>query len=62
MTREALAALLPHPTKVATVSPDRAGRCRKCSSRAPPTRSPRDPMDAVGGLVQTSGLRVDAST
>ena len=39
VTREALATLLPHPTKVATVTL-RARRCRKCSSRARPTRNP----------------------
>lgn len=53
MTREALAALLPHPAKVAAVT--LSGQ--QVLEQSAANQKPDDPMDGVGGLVQTSGLR-----
>lgn len=56
VTREELAALLPHPTKAATVL--LTGRqVLQVLEQSARNQQPEDPMDAVGGLVQTSGLR-----
>lgn len=56
VTREALTALLPHPTKVATVL--LTGRqVHEVLEQSASNQKPADPMDAVGGLVQTSGLK-----
>lgn len=56
VTREALAALLPHPTKVATVV--LTGRqVQEVLEQSATNQKPADPMDSVGGLVQTSGLK-----
>ncbi len=55
MTREALYALLPHPSKVATVT--LSGRqIVEVLEQSAANQAPADPMDRVGGLVQTSGL------
>ena len=55
VTREALAALLPHPTKVATVV--LTGRqVQEVLEQSATNQKPADPMDGVGGLVQTAGL------
>ena len=56
VTREALATLLPHPTKAATVT--LTGRqVLEVLEQSATNQKPADPMDGVGGLVQTSGLR-----
>lgn len=56
VTREALAALLPHPTKAATVM--LTGRqVLEVLEQSARNQQPEDPMDRVGGLVQSSGLR-----
>ena len=56
VTRETLAALLPHPTKVATVV--LTGRqIQEVLEQSATNQKPDDPMDGVGGLVQTSGLK-----
>jgi 2',3'-cyclic-nucleotide 2'-phosphodiesterase (5'-nucleotidase family) len=56
ITREALATLLPHPTKAATVL--MTGRqVLDVLEQSATNQKPDDPMDGVGGLVQTSGLR-----
>ena len=56
VTREALAALLPHPTKVATVV--LTGRqVLEVLEQSGINQKPADPMDGIGGLVQTSGLK-----
>jgi 2',3'-cyclic-nucleotide 2'-phosphodiesterase (5'-nucleotidase family) len=56
VTREALAALLPHPTKVATVM--LTGRqVLEVLEQSGLNQKPANPMDGIGGLVQTSGLK-----
>lgn len=56
VTREALTALLPHPTKVATVL--LTGRqLLDVLEQSASNQKPADAMDGVGGLVQTSGLK-----
>ncbi|MHB1124581.1 MAG: bifunctional metallophosphatase/5'-nucleotidase [Ramlibacter sp.] len=56
VTREALAALLPHPSKVATVTLS-GQQVLEVLEQSATNQKPDDPMDGVGGLVQTSGLR-----
>ncbi len=55
ITREALAALLPHPTKVATVTLSGLQMLEVLEQSAT-NQQPERPMDGVGGLVQTSGM------
>ena len=55
VTREMLTTLLPHPTKVATVT--LTGRqVLEILEQSATTQRPDQAMDGVGGLVQTSGL------
>ncbi len=56
VTREALAAMLPHPTKVATVFLT-GQQVQDVLEQSATNQKPDNPMDAVGGLVQTSGLK-----
>ena len=56
VTREALTALLPHPAKVATVVLTGL-QVQEVLEQSATNQKPDDPMDGVGGLVQTSGLR-----
>ena len=56
VTREALSALLPHPTKVATVMLT-GSQVLEVLEQSARNQKPDDPMDGVGGLVQTSGLQ-----
>ena len=56
VTREALHALLPHPTPLATLT--LTGRqVIEVLEQSATNQRPADPLDRVGGLVQTSGLR-----
>ena len=55
VTREALYTLLPHPSKLATVT--LAGRqVVEVLEQSAANQRPADPMDRVGGLVQTAGM------
>jgi 2',3'-cyclic-nucleotide 2'-phosphodiesterase (5'-nucleotidase family) len=56
VTREALAGLFPHPTPVVRVTLTGAQVLEVLEQSATNLR-PVDPMDRVGGLVQTSGVR-----
>ena len=55
VTREALGALLPHPSKVATVILD-GRQVRDVLEQSATNQKPDHVLDGVGGLVQTSGL------
>ncbi len=56
ITREALATLLPHPVQAATVELSGAQLLEVLEQSATNQR-PTDPLERVGGLLQTSGLR-----
>lgn len=56
ITREALYALLPHPSTVATLTLTGA-QIRTILEQNAANLKPATPLEAVGGLVQTSGLR-----
>lgn len=56
ITREELFALLPHPAKVVTMDLTGA-QVLAILEQSAANQNPRDPLDAVGGLVQTAGLR-----
>lgn len=55
ITREALTALLPHPTKPATLTLTGA-EVREILEQSATNQAPGDPLEAVGGLIQTDGL------
>lgn len=55
ITREALSALLPHPSKVVTLTLSGA-EIREILEQSATNQAPDDPLKAVGGLVQTDGL------
>lgn len=56
ITREALAALLPHPSKLVTLKLS-GMQILEILEQSATNQKPDDPLAAVGGLVQTSGLR-----
>jgi 2',3'-cyclic-nucleotide 2'-phosphodiesterase (5'-nucleotidase family) len=56
ITRETLYALLPHPAKVVTMRLTGA-QILEVLEQSATNQRPADPLDRVGGLVQTSGLR-----
>lgn len=56
LTREELYALLPHPSKIVTMT--LSGRqIRDILEQSAANQNPATPLDAVGGIVQTAGLR-----
>ena len=55
ITREDLATLLPHPSKVATMKLSGA-QIREVLEQSATNLAPHDPLLGVGGLVQTDGL------
>lgn len=55
ITRESLATLLPHPTKVATLRLTGA-QIREVLEQSATNQAPDDPLTGVGGLIQTDGL------
>ena len=55
ITREALATLLPHPSKVTTFTLTGA-QIREILEQSATNQAPDDPLAGVGGLVQTDGI------
>jgi 2',3'-cyclic-nucleotide 2'-phosphodiesterase (5'-nucleotidase family) len=56
ITREALYTLLPHPSEVVTLTL-KGSQILEILEQSGTNQKPRDPFDAVGGLIQTSGIR-----
>lgn len=56
VTREMLATLLPHPTKLATVVLTGA-LLKETLEQSARNQQPDQPLDRVGGLIQTSGMQ-----
>lgn len=55
ITREGLATLLPHPSKIATLTLTGA-QIREVLEQSATNQAPDDPLAGVGGLIQTDGL------
>lgn len=55
VTREALYTLLAHPAKLATVTLT-GEQIQRTLEQSATNQKPKDPLDTVGGLIQTSGL------
>ncbi|GJL59907.1 MAG: multifunctional 2',3'-cyclic-nucleotide 2'-phosphodiesterase/5'-nucleotidase/3'-nucleotidase [Nitrospirales bacterium] len=55
VTRETLYALLPHPSKLVTLELSGA-QILKILEQSATNQKPADPLDMVGGLIQTSGM------
>lgn len=55
VTREALATLLPHPSKIATLTLTGA-QLRTILEQSATNQAPEDPLDGVGGILQTDGI------
>lgn len=55
VTREALATLLPHPSRIATLTLTGA-QLRTILEQSATNQAPDDPLDGVGGILQTDGV------